>query len=119
MCIRDRLGSAQHGEERVRIEVVEAVAALDPEPVPEGDAAAQAERGRERDVVGRREEEQVDDEGDGGDGVEGQVVPESERRCPIGEDELGVNLKRATSKCVRSRQRLFGHPPSASPNRAW
>lgn len=61
----------QNVKNRVWVEAISTGAGLDPEPVAGGDGAAEREGGKEGDGVGRGEEEQIDDKGDGGDGVEG------------------------------------------------
>lgn len=60
----------QHLKDRIRVEVVELKTPLNPEPVPKRDASAQRQGRQEGDGVWRREEEEVDDEGQRGDRVE-------------------------------------------------
>lgn len=87
-------GRAQHIEDRIRVELVVGVALLDPEPVAESDARGEAEGGEHGDGVGRREEEEVEDERQRGDQVEGEVVAEEEDGGPGREDEGCVDLER-------------------------
>lgn len=82
----------QQVEERVRIKVIEVITPLDPDPVSKGDEGADGEGGQEGDGPWGREKEEVEDEDDGGYGVEGEVGLEGQWDRPVGKDELGVNL---------------------------
>jgi hypothetical protein len=86
------LRRAQHGEYGVGIEHVVAVAPFHPEPVSKCDESAQTQCRQECDGVGRREEQKVGGQGDGGHGVEGQVREEAHWRRPVGQDQFGVDL---------------------------
>jgi hypothetical protein len=83
---------AQHIEDRVRVELVVSVALLDPEPIPKSYERGQAESGEDGDGVRRREEQEVEDEREGGDEVEGEVVAEEQDGGPGGEDEGCIDL---------------------------
>lgn len=60
-------------EERIGIPAVAAVALFDPEPVQEGQGAAEQRGAPERDGPRRREEEEVEGQDEGRDQVESEI----------------------------------------------
>lgn len=69
----DTLRQVQHFKQRVRVEVVELIAALDPDPIAERNSSAETECRQEGDRVRRREEQKIDDQCNRGHGVEGEI----------------------------------------------
>lgn len=117
-----------HVEDRIRVEAVVAEALLDPEPVRDGDARADAGGGQGADLGRGRKEEEVDEHDGRGHEVEAEVGEDVERGRDLGEHECRVDL-RAWSEGWRgcawgvpragpSRACLSGSPAASSLRRA-
>lgn len=83
---------AQHIEDWVRIPAILTIALLNPEPVRDSNATADTQSRENRNSVGWREEEEIQDKCYRRCGMEREVRDEWNPGCPVWKNESLVNL---------------------------